>query len=306
MKRTRTDPTSPSRSRDLSKGVIVVLSGGPVDITNPPEVRNRMDQLIFQVNHDPFVLANTNDQGLTFKLIPHQEFNHIHQSMWPQICDSLKLPTASPLILIGHSNGGAAVIDLARCLENQGTSVDLAFTADSVLTLNDNGDANKIPSNIKLNLNSHVIPTPAWFLGPFFFGQQNHRDSDGSFDGILNIGLPFDQPGWLAHRNAFYDLAGGDELPGRFQFPEMLLEVTLDVLRGESSDEIFQAAQKDLQVLANEARIRIELETANFKATLEPAGIALDAAATSRLPHSAVDDLRTLMSKVEMQRLRAL
>ena len=45
--------------QDLSQAVIVVLSGGPFDLTNPPEVRDRMDRLISDVNADPYVLANT-------------------------------------------------------------------------------------------------------------------------------------------------------------------------------------------------------------------------------------------------------
>ena len=57
-------------SRDLSNGAIVVLSGGPVDLMNPPEVRARMDQLVVDINNDPFVSANTNGKGLTFKLLP--------------------------------------------------------------------------------------------------------------------------------------------------------------------------------------------------------------------------------------------
>jgi hypothetical protein len=73
--------TAPVLSRDLSQGVIVVLSGGPLDFFNPPEVLNRMDQLISQVNQDPYVLANTKGNGLTFKLIPNQQGNHIHQLM---------------------------------------------------------------------------------------------------------------------------------------------------------------------------------------------------------------------------------
>ncbi len=99
---------------------------------NPPEVLARMDQLILDVNADPCVLANTGGQGLKFKLIPDQTSNHIRQSKWPEICDALRLLTASPLILIGHSNGGAAVIDLARCLESQGKLVDLGPVTNNI------------------------------------------------------------------------------------------------------------------------------------------------------------------------------
>src|ERR1700722_15097032 len=251
--RTTSGSKAQSSPRDLSQGVIVVLSGGPFDLMNPPEVLARMDQLILDVNADPYVLANTGGQGLKFKLLPDQTSNHIHQSKWPAICDALQLLTASPLILIGHSNGGAAVIDLARCLQSQGKLVDLAFTADSVLTLNDNGDPNKVPSNVTLNLNPYVIPTAYWWELPFPFGQQSRRETDNSLDGILNIGLPFPEPGAIAHRDAFYDLAGGDlRILGNYTYPEMIRDTTLAVLRGAGSAEIFQLAQTYLQVLANE------------------------------------------------------
>jgi hypothetical protein len=39
-------------ARDLTQGVIVVLSGGGFDAMNPVEVRNRMDQYITDVNGD--------------------------------------------------------------------------------------------------------------------------------------------------------------------------------------------------------------------------------------------------------------
>jgi hypothetical protein len=305
IKGTRTGSKALSSPRDLSEGVIVVLSGGPFDLMNPLEVRDRMDQLILDVNADPYVLANTGGQGLKFKLIPDQKLNHIHQSKWPEICDSLQLLKASPLILIGHSNGGAAVIDLARCLQSQGKFVDLAFTADSVLTLNDNGDANRVPSNVKLNLNPYVIPTVYWWELPFPFGQQNRRETDNSLDGILNIGLPFPEPGAIAHRDAFYDLAGGDlRIVGGYTYPEMMREATLSVLRGSGNDEIFQLAQTYLQVLANEARFDIELETTNFKTTLMPAG-ADGRISIPRLSEASIQDLHRHMKYLEQQRLSA-
>src|SRR5580765_5771207 len=116
---------SETAARDLSAGVIVVLSGGGFDAMNPVEVRERMDQYITDVNADPFVQANTGGSGLTFKLLPNQQDKHLHQAKWRQICSALNLLPASPLILVGHSNGGAAAVDLARCLKSQGKSVDL-------------------------------------------------------------------------------------------------------------------------------------------------------------------------------------
>jgi hypothetical protein len=260
-----------STPRDLTAGVIVVLSGGGIDAMNPVEVRRRMDEYIDAVNSDPFVQANSGGRGLTFRLLPGQRTNHLHQAKWRQICDALRLLAATPLILIGHSNGGAAAIDLARCLQSQGKSVDLVFSCDSVLTLDDIGDINQVPANVALNLNSYVIPTPAWLLAPFPIGRKNRRQVDNSLDGVLNIGLKYNLPGALAHRNAFYELAGGDEKRGGgFRLPNLLLQSTLAVLRGDTSYDISHAAEASLQELATRSRLEIALETTNFKKTLRP------------------------------------
>jgi pimeloyl-ACP methyl ester carboxylesterase len=259
-----------SVSRDLSQGVIVILSGGGFDGMNPPEVRQRMDQYVADVNADPFVQANTGGNGLTFKLLPNQATAHLHQAKWRQICSALSLLAATPLILVGHSNGGAAAMDLARCLQGQNKSVDLVFSADSVLTLDDIGDINKVPPNVKLNFNPYVIPTPAWLLAPFPVGKRNVRQMDNSLDGILNIGLTYNLPGALAHRNAFYELAGGDKKPAGYQRPHLLLDVTLAVLRGETNYDILHAAETPLQTLATKSRIDIAIETTDFIKTLQP------------------------------------
>ncbi|MEO8258211.1 MAG: hypothetical protein ABI868_12765, partial [Acidobacteriota bacterium] len=229
-----------SAAQDLSKGVIVVLSGGGFDAMNPKEVRDRMDQYIKDVNADPLVLATTGGKGLTFKLLPNQNVKHLHQAKWRQICDALGLLEASPLILVGHSNGGAAAMNIARCVEGQGKSVDLLYSADSVFTLDDNGDTNQVPANVKINVNPYVIPTPAWLLAPFPIGKRNRRQANNSMDGILNIGLTYKLPGALSHRNAFYETAGGDEKTGGgYKLPHLLLEVTLAVLRGDASSAVF-------------------------------------------------------------------
>jgi hypothetical protein len=271
IKKTKTRGVVTAAPRDLSKGVIVVLSGGGFDGMNPVEVRDRMDQYIADVNADPFVQANTGGQGLKFKLLPNQKTKHLHQAKWRPICAALGLLGASPLILVGHSNGGAAAMDLARCVQSQGKPVDLVFSADSVLTLDDIGDINQVPPNVQLNFNPYVIPTPAWLLAPFPIGKRNRRQADSSLDGILNIGLTYNLPGALAHRNAFYELAGGDKKAGGgYKFPHLLLDVTLAVLRGESNFDIFHAAEASLQALATKAHIDIKIETTNFKKTLHP------------------------------------
>jgi hypothetical protein len=262
-------PTLPP-PRDLTQGVIVVLSGGGFDAMNPVEVRDRMDQYIADVNAHPFVQANTGGAGLTFKLLPGQKKPHLHQAKWRQICDALKLLSASPLILVGHSNGGAAAMDLARCLQTQGKSVDLLWSADSVLTLDDIGDINKVPSNVTLNVNPYVIPSPAWLLAPFPIGKPNRRQVDNSLDGVLNIGLTYNLPGALAHRNAFYELAGGDKVGAGYKLPHLLRDVTLAVLHGQTVYDIVHASEAPLQTLSTKSRVVIQLETTNFTKTLRP------------------------------------
>jgi hypothetical protein len=256
---------------DLTNGVIIVLSGGGFDAMNPVEVRNRMDEYITSVNADPFVHAATGGQGLRFLLLQGQTEEHLHQAQWRAICDALGLLQASPLVIVGHSNGGAAAMSLARCIQSHNKQVDLMWTADSVLTLDDIGNIYRVPENVKFNINSYVIPTPAWILAPFPIGQRNRRESDNSFSGILNIGLKYNLPGALAHRNAFYDVAGGDMLPGGAStYPFLMLEATLAILKGDSDAAVVAAAIPQLQVLATKADVEIKVRSANVNQTLEP------------------------------------
>jgi len=256
---------------DLSKGAIVVLSGGFVDDMNPPDVRSRMDEYIADVNADPYVQAHTNAKGLKFKLLKDQADSHIHQAKWRKVAEALKTLKPSPLVLVGHSNGGAAAVSIARSLESSGTPVDLLCTHDSVQTFDDLGDPNKVPASVRLNVNPYVIPTLAWMLAPFPIGRRNVRDAGGSMDGVLNIGLAYNLGGAFAHKNAFYELAGADKLPGGgFQRPHLLLDVTLAVLRGASNADVLTMIQAPLQTLATKSHVVIELETRNFKKTLQP------------------------------------
>jgi hypothetical protein len=238
---------------------------------NPPEVRDRMDECITQVNNDPFVQANSGGAGLAFQLLPGQTTKHLHQTKWRALCDAIKLLEATPLIIVGHSNGGAAAVSLSRCLNEVNKTVDLLFTADSVETLDDLGDVDEIPPNVRLNINPHTKPTPAWFLAPFPIGKKDHRETDGSFDGILNAGLAWNLPGVLGHRNAFYDVAGGDKTsPTTFKHPLILQESILASLRGDSNAAIIGAAVASLQILATQTHTRIEITTAGSHVTLQP------------------------------------
>jgi len=256
---------------DLTKGVIVILSGGGFDEMNPPEVRERMDDCITHVNSDPFVQANSGGQGLTFQLLPGQPTKHLHQTKWRALCDALKLRDATPLIIVGHSNGGAAAVSLSRCLNAVGKTVDLLFTCDSVQTFDDLGEVDEVPPNVRLNINSYTKPTPAWFLAPFPIGKRNHREGTNSLAGILNAGLAYNLPGVLAHRNAFYDVAGGDKTGATtYKHPLLIQESILASLHGTANAAIITAALAKLQTLATQTHTKIDISTDGSHVTLQP------------------------------------
>ena len=74
----------------------------------------------------------------------------------------------------------------------------------------------------------------------------------------------------IAHRNAFYHLAGGDKKGNGFKYPNLLLDTTVAVLRGAAPYDIVQIAEAPLQTLATGAKTRIEMESTNLKKTLVP------------------------------------
>ena len=260
-----------ARAGDLSKGVIVVLSGGFFDVMNPEDVRDRMDEYLADVNADPYVQGHTNGKGLKFKLLKNQSDPHIHQTQWRKVARALDTLKPSPLVLVGHSHGGSAAVSIARSLESGGTTVDLLCTHDAVQTLDDLGDPNKVPANVRLNFNPYVIPTPAWMLAPFPIGRRSFRETDGSLNGVINAGLTYNLGGAFAHKNAFYEVAGGNKVfGGGFERPHLLLDVTLAVLRGASNADVLTMVQAPLQTLATKSRIVVELESKDFKKTLRP------------------------------------
>jgi hypothetical protein len=255
---------------DLTKGVIVILSGGGFDEMNPVEVRERMDDCIDRINSDPYVQANSAGLGLTFQLLPGQTTKHLHQTEWRTLCDVLQLRDATPLVIVGHSNGGAAAVSLSRCLNAAGKTVDLLFTCDSVPTLDDLGDVDEMPGNVRLNINTYTKPTPAWFIAPFPIGKRNHREGTHAMTGILNAGLAYNLPGVLGHRNAFYDVAGGDKTGTTYRHPLLIQESILASLRGTPDAAIVAAATAMLQTLASQTHTKIEIATAGTHLTLHP------------------------------------
>ena len=193
------------------------------------------------------------------------------------------------------------MISVASYLESRGVAIDFAFTADSVPTLDDFvDDVYKVPTNVKLNLNSHLNPrallTPVWWSLPFPFGFPNRRDTDGSLDGILNISVLFVEPGAIAHRDMFYDVAGGDQSlvggsPGGYIYPELIRDTALAVLKGATNDEVFQLALPYLQILADRVPVEIDTETATagFSTQLNPSGIHIE---LPRLTKATIEEVR--------------
>jgi pimeloyl-ACP methyl ester carboxylesterase len=216
---------------------------------------------------------------LTFKILSGQKSKYLHQTAWRKVCAKLRKLQPSPLIVIGHSNGGAAAMSLARCLQEADVSVDLLFSADSVFTLDDLGDPNEVPSNVRLNVNSHVIPTEEFWICPFPVGRRNRRETGPALEGIVNVGLEYHLGGCVAHRNAFYELAGGDETEGGYSRPHLVFNTIISVLRGDSPSAILDAMRLSLQELAKTSKITITLETKGHNETIVP--LALRRAARS-------------------------
>ena len=154
---------------------------GRIHRRDEPAGRARPDgRYIADVNADPYVQAHTNGKPLKFKLLRNQDHPHIHQADWRKVVHALETLKPSPLILVGHSYGGAAAVSIARSLESGGTTVDLLCTHDTIQTFDDLGDP-KVPANVRLNLNPYVIPTPAWMLAPFPIGRRNSAKPAGQW-----------------------------------------------------------------------------------------------------------------------------
>ena len=154
--------------------------------------------------------------------------------------------------------------------------------ADSVFTLDDLGDPNDVPPGVTLNVNSYVIPAAEFWICPFPIGRRNRRETGHALDRVVNIGLEYHLGGCFAHRNAFYELAGGDETEGGYSRPHLLLNTTIAVLRGESPSTILEATRLSLQELATKSKITIELETKGHDETILPLGLRETSRSTAR------------------------
>lgn len=236
--------------RDLSRGAIIMLSGAPFDAMNPRQVRDAMDAYLDGVNASEFVHRCSGGKGLAVGLVKGQR-KHLHQASWPAMCDALVAAGSSPIIIAGHSNGGASAVSLSRCLEAKGKTVDLLVTIDTVPTGRGLGDAFVVPANVKLSINTYVITNAVTWTIPFLFG---HADKRADGKATINIGLEYRLPGFVAHRNAFLDFASGP-----------LLDLTLASLEGAGEREMTRLALEKSRALAKESGIKGVFEGAGSK-----------------------------------------
>ncbi len=248
---------------DLSKGTVVVLSGGAFDGINPQEVLQQMEIFIQSLNQSTLVKQCSNNKGLRTRLLPGQTTFRNHQSEWSKLCAEIAKQNFSPIVIAGHSNGGASSLNLARCLEEKNIQVDLLITADSVANGGDNGDAYEVPSNVQYNINTYLVPTAATFLIPFPFGQANSRESDNSLQGVFNLGLHYNLPAAIAHRNAFYEFAGGDSKPNS------LLKLTLVALSGATESQMTDQLIEVGSLISGTSKIRVDIETQGLKKSIK-------------------------------------
>jgi hypothetical protein len=254
----------PACSRDLSHGVVVAFSGGPLEEMNTPELLGRLDEYIAATNSDPLVGKCSGGAGLAYKVLENQKAPHIHQSKWSEACKTIKdqKPTG-PIIIAGYSMGGAAAVSLARCLNEGGQAVDLLLTLDSVPTGNDLGSVYSVPPNVKLNVNLYQVPNAATFLLPFPFGHANKREDGGSPENIINAGMHYDEPAGAAHHHLIYSFSGGPKSEGNaYSRPFALRDVSLAMLKGASQEEMAGKVIGLLEGIAAVDKIAVSLSGA--------------------------------------------
>ena len=257
--------------RDLSAGVIVVLSGGGFDAMNPSEVRQRMDQYIADVNADLYVQANTGGSGLRFNLLPNQQKPHLHQAKWRQICAALNLldrQTSHPCRSFERRRRGGGPRALpAESGQVGGLALLVRFGADPRRHRRHQQDSVERETQLQLLTSSRLRPG-CWRRSRSARATADRRTIRST--AFSTSGSTYNLPGALAHRNAFYELAGGDKVGSVYKRPRLLLDVTLAVLQGQTNFTVIHGAEPSLQQLATKSHVVIELETATFSKTLLP------------------------------------
>lgn len=118
---------------------------------------------------------------------PGTEYFKIHNSQWEEVCEDLKQMKDKPksLVLIGHSYGANAAVDIARCLENQ--PVDLIISLDSFQKFFA-GPVDEVPDNVGWNHNFYETIS-------ILQGNRAHHRPDGSPRNITNNEVNIEEMG---------------------------------------------------------------------------------------------------------------
>jgi hypothetical protein len=107
-------------------------------------------------------------------------------------------------------------------------------------------------------------------LAPFPTGERNQREVESAGTTLVNVGLQYNLPGALAHRNAFYHLNGGDIRNNVPEYPLLMRDVALAILRDTPDGEVVVGIAESLQMLADGAQAAIELESRQLTRTIRP------------------------------------
>lgn len=136
---------------------IVLIAGGPVDFQTAgfKELESTVRQLS--------------------RSYPQVTLKSVHNSKWKGLCQELEGPKEESLILIGHSWGAQAAVDISRCFSER--KIDLAILIDWIFK--------------PFREDNEIIPERTIDLfnfyqrdGLIFKGFENPRRSDGSVRGI--------------------------------------------------------------------------------------------------------------------------
>ncbi len=146
--------------------IVYFITGGPIR-AQPESVDDAAAELLSAVQADH----------------PSTFIEVQHNSVWGDICKKIKnLRTTDKqgkTIIVGHSYGGQATVNVAYCLDEAGIPVDLAITIDPVRRPFDR-DPEIIPENVAVNFNYFQKDDG------LLRGRRNNRRKDGSRRGITN------------------------------------------------------------------------------------------------------------------------
>lgn len=166
--------------------IVSILCSIPAFATGPSRVY-LFDGFFVSLPVQAFYEAQDKIKGHLDANHPGVIFTARHNSFWRSVCSEIKeLPADQKpyrLVLIGHSYGGNAAMDIARCLGNQ--PVDLVISIDNFQKFFA-GDAELVSDNVGANHNFYETIS-------VLQGTRNNHRGDGSYRGITNteIQVPF-------------------------------------------------------------------------------------------------------------------